>query len=382
MGWDGNGPHGNGPQGPYGNGPYGGGPQDPYGNGPYGWGGWTPPPAPPKPGVIPLAPLGLGDILGGAFATMGRYWKPLFGLAALVYGAAALTVGAALAVAYGAVGDHLHRAVDVAYDAEPSWNDIRPLLIAFGCVWALGILALLAANTLVQAACPAIVQNAVLGRRTTLREIWRRASVRAPAVLGAAVLSWLIALVPLGLFTAAVTTSLFSLATLDESSRAAWLIPGGLLGALALAPAAIWLWVRFSLAPAVAVIESRGPITAMTRSAHLVRGAWWRIFGISLLAFVMAAFAGVVFQQLVNTLGLFPGVLSTGNNSDDLAAGPVLVALVSYLALSMVGQLISQIVVTTFPQLVLNLLYVDQRIRTENLAPTLTEAAATTTPPA
>ena len=48
---------------------------------------------PPKPGVIPLAPLGLGDVLGGAFSTMGRYWKQLFGMAAALYGGAALADG-------------------------------------------------------------------------------------------------------------------------------------------------------------------------------------------------------------------------------------------------------------------------------------------------
>lgn len=84
--------------------------------------------------------------------------------------------------------------------------------------------------------------------------------------------------------------------------------------------AAIWLWVRFSLAPAVAVIESRGPIAAMSRSAHLVRGAWWRIFGISLLAFAMAALAGLVFQQFVEALGVFPGLFDTADDNSDLTA--------------------------------------------------------------
>ncbi|MGW6744458.1 oxidoreductase [Streptomyces sp. NPDC055025] len=331
--------------------------------------------------MIPLAPLGLGDILGGTFATMGRYWKPLFGLAALVYGAATLVVVAALAVAYAEVGDHLHRVFDTAFETDPSWHDLRPLLIAFGCVWVLGTLALLAANALVQAACPAMVQNAVLGRRTTLRETWRRASVRTPAVLGTSVLSWLIALVPLGLFVAAFTATLISLTTPGEWRPASWLIPAGFLGTLVVAPPAIWLWVRFSLAPAVAMIESRGPLAAMSRSAHLVRGAWWRIFGISLLAFAMAALAGLVFQQFVGALGVFPGVFDTADDNGDLTAGLALVALVGYLALSLIGQLVSQIAVTVFPQLVLGLLYVDQRIRTENLAPTLAEAAATTTPP-
>ncbi len=372
----GSGPHG--PNGPYGNGPYGGGPSGPHGGGPYGWGGWTPPPPPPRPGVIPLAPLGLGDILGGAFATMGRYAKPLFGLTALVYGAALVAVAAALAVAYGTVGERLHRVIDTAtaYDIDPAWEDIRPLLIAFGCVWVFGMLTLLAANALVLAACPAIVQNAVLGRPATLGATARRAAVRAPAVLGTAALSWLIALVPLVLFVGGFTAAVASFATWGDYAPAPWLIPLGLLGALACAPLAIWLWVRFSLAPAVAVIESHGPVAALRRSTALVRTAWWRIFGISLLASVMAGVAALVIQQVVNSLGVFPAALDPTTTGSDPGAGEVLIVVAGYLLLATLAQFISQIISTTFPQLVLTLLYVDQRIRKENLAPTLAAAAA------
>ncbi|MFF3752275.1 hypothetical protein ACFYYH_17710 [Streptomyces sp. NPDC002018] len=375
----GNGPYGGGPRGPhgpppYGNGPYGNGP---YGNGPYGWGGRggrTPPPPPPRPGVIPLAPLGLGDLLGGAFATMGRHWRPLLGVAALAYGCAALVAAAALAVAYRAVGDDLRGLSDPGYPTAPAWHDVRPLLLAFLWVWVIGMLALLLANALVQAACPELVRHAVLGRRTTLRATLRRASARLPAVLGTAALSWLIALVPMALFLAASIATVVPLVRRDGSHLALWLIVAGFAGALALTPPAVWLWVRFALAPAAAVIESQGPVAALRRSAELVRGAWWRIFGISLLAYVMAAFAGMVLQQLIDLAGLFPAVPGAGDD-DGPTAGAVLVTLVASLALSLAGQFLSQIVLTAFPQLVLNLLYVDQRIRAENLAPTLAAAA-------
>ncbi|MFD5113235.1 hypothetical protein ACFWNG_13095 [Streptomyces sp. NPDC058391] len=377
TGWGGDGgPYGNGPygNGPYGSGPYGNGPQ-----GPYGWGGWTPP-LPPKPGVIPLAPLDLGGILGGAFATLGRYWKQLFGVALTVYGAAMLAVAAAAAVAYGAVGDHLPKVFDPPYDVDPSWTDIRPLLIAFGCVWAFGMLALLAATAMIQATCPAIVQDAVLGRPATFGAIWRRASARIPAVLGTVVISALISLVPMVLLLAGFGAILFTYVALDGSGGAAWLIPLGFLGALAFAPLAVWLWVRFSLAPAAAVIESQGPLAALRRSADLVRGAWWRIFGISLLAYVMAAVTSMVIQQLVNVVGLFPGMIGASDVDGDPTAAQLLVAVGGYLLLVLFSQLISQLITTTFPQLVLNLLYMDQRIRKENLAAALIEAAAV--PPA
>lgn len=51
-----------------------------------GWGqqpGWAPPPA-PKPGVIPLRPLGLGEILEGAISYIRANPKVTLGLSAVV----------------------------------------------------------------------------------------------------------------------------------------------------------------------------------------------------------------------------------------------------------------------------------------------------------
>ncbi|MFG2391994.1 hypothetical protein ACGFYF_24260 [Streptomyces lavendulae] len=41
-------------------------------------GGWLPPQR-PRPGVVPLRPLGPGDILGGAFTALSRYGGRLCG---------------------------------------------------------------------------------------------------------------------------------------------------------------------------------------------------------------------------------------------------------------------------------------------------------------
>ncbi|WP_309226362.1 hypothetical protein [Streptomyces lunaelactis] len=352
-----------------------------YGNtphaGPPGRGGWMPPP-PPKPGVIPLAPLTLGDILSGAFATIGRYWKQLFGIAAAVYGAATAVVAAALAVAYAVVGDNLDRVVSVEDDHPSAWDDIRPLLIAFVVVWCVSMIAMLLATAVIYAACPALLQDAVLGRPTTFGSVWRRAWARVPAVIGTLFLTALIFLIPLALFlTAFVALSVALLALRTGPLIVPFL---AFLGALVTAPLGIWLWVKFSLAPAAAVIERQRPIAALRRSSELVRGGWWRIFGISLLAAVLAAAASYVIQLPFNFAGALPGLVDTSDLGSDPGVSQILVSMGGALIVAMVGQLIGQIFVAVFPQLVSSLLYVDQRIRKEHLAPTLAEAAAV--PPA
>ncbi|MER7000801.1 hypothetical protein [Streptomyces sp. NPDC000410] len=356
MGW---GPHGGAP------GPYGGAP---------GWGGWAPPP-PPKPGVIPLRPLGLGDIMGGSFATIGRYWKQLFGIALAVYATAALIVVIALAVAYAAVESEFHIFIDSSDETAPSWDVGGPLIIAFIFVWLLAMVTMLLATAMLQASVAVLLQDSVLGRPTTFGPVWRRASARVFPVLGTILLTALISMVPVVLMMVGFVAGLIAVLPFEENDGAGTVALLGFLGALVTGPVAVWLWVKFSFAPVVAVFEEQGPIQAMRRSSALVRGDWWRIFGISLLVYVLAMVVSMVVQQLVSFIGMVPGALSSSGVRDDPDVAGFLVAVGGFLVFGMVAQLLAQIVTSAYPQLVVGLLYVDQRIRRENLAPGLAEAA-------
>ncbi|MEV7104941.1 hypothetical protein [Streptomyces atroolivaceus] len=349
-------------------GAYGG---SPYG-GPPGWGGWVPP---PKPGVIPLAPLGLGDVLGGAFSTMGRYWKQLFGMAAVLYGGAALLMATAVAVAYSAVSGHLERVVSLDYDESASSADIVPLVTAGSALALLGVVIMAIVSGLMYAAVPTVLQEAVLGRPIAFAAVWRRAWSRVVPVIGALILTALFAVVPVLLLMAAFVAMIVSLVTMDSGSGAGVAVSLGVVGALITGPLAVWLWIKVCLAPAVVVFERQRPVAALRRSSQLVRGDWWRIFGITLLAGLMAAVAGYVIQMPFSILGLFPGMIGTASLDEDPSAAAVMVAMSGYLIATLLGQMVSQIISTTFPQLVTGLLYVDRRIRTEDLGPVLAEAA-------
>ncbi|MFI1471616.1 hypothetical protein [Streptomyces wuyuanensis] len=351
-----------------------------YGGAP-GWGGWGPPPA-PKPGVIPLRPLDLGDVLSGAFATIGRGWKQLYGTAVAVYVLAALAVGGALVVAYSAVGDRLHEIIDLPPGEDPSWDQAQPLVVALASVWVFAVLVLLVSTAVVAAAVPAVLQDTVLGRPVVFGTVWRRAWGKVPAVLGTVLLTGLIALVPMALMMLGFVALMVSLVTSldgDGGGAASGLAALGFLGLLATAPVAVWLWVKFSLAPHVAVFEGQGPVGAMRRSWDLVRGGWWRIFGISLLAYLMAAVVSFVIRQSIDVASAFPMAGAAPlDEGEDITT--FLVGMSGWFALALVGQLVAQIVTSTFPQLVNGLLYVDQRMRNENLAPVLASAAGAPAP--
>jgi len=105
----------------------------------------------------------------------------------------------------------------------------------------------------------------------------------------------------------------------------------------------------------VAIVLERLPVFAsIARSFALVRGSFWRVFGIRLLATIVAA----VVANAVAIPFMFAGqLLSIGASS----TGVMLVALV----LRSVGGAIGQIITAPFTAGVVVLLYTDRRIRAE-----------------
>lgn len=351
----------------WGGAPYGG-PQ-----GPPGWGGWAPPP--PKPGVIPLVPLRLGDILGGAFSTLGRYWKQLFGMGAAVYGGGLVVMAVAVVTAYSAVGDHLRTLLALDSEADPSSSDLTPVLIGFGVVFLVAAVVGVLSTALMYAAVPAVLQEAVLGRPTTFSAVWRRAWSRVRAVIAAVFLTYLIAMIPMVLVMVAFFALVVgAVAVAHDTGATPWVVLG-LVGAFATGPLAIWLFVKFSLAPSVAVFEGQSAVASMRRSSRLVHGDWWRVLGISLLGALLAMVTSYIIQMPFSFLGMFSGVIGGSALGEDPSPTAILFAMSGYLVVMVLGGLVSQFITAVFPPLVTGLIYVDRRMRTENLGPTLAEAA-------
>lgn len=343
----------------------------PYG-GPPGWGAWAPP---PKPGVIPLTPLRLGDILGGAFSTLGRYWKQLFGMGAVVFGGALAIMVVTVVIAYSAVSGHLHTVFSLSADEDPPASDVIPLVIALGIICLLAVIVFSVATAMMYATVPTVLQEAVLGRPTTFSAVWRRAWSRVPTVIGTVILTYLIALIPMVLVVAGFFALVIGSITLAHDTGTALWVVLGFVGAFATAPLAIWLCVKFCLAPSAAVFEGQSAVASLRRSAQLVRGDWWRIFGTGLLALILASVASYIVQIPFSFLGMFSGIIGGTTLDEDPNPTAIVFAMSGYMVIMALGQLVSQFITAVFPPLVTGLLYVDRRMRTENLGPALAEAA-------
>jgi hypothetical protein len=327
-------------------GPLGGG--APYGGPP----GWTPP---PKPGLVPLRPLTLGDILSGAFGVFRRNPRTTFGTSVLFQ---ILSLILLLVVAGGAA----LFAFDRYQSALPSQ---RESLLA-GSI--LGVVAAALVPVVVQIAITAILQglfvvetsHQVVGERMRLRGLLGQARGRIGALVGWSFL--LIAAWILGLALLAGAVALLAVAGGTVSTVAAVLL--AVFGALGAFAVAAWFGTKTVFVPSILMLERTTIRTAVARSWRLTRQSFWRTFGIVALVAVIISVANGVVNVPVSILGQIGGGLVRPNgelNSDGLP---------SYIVVNVVGQFVSLVIASigaVIQSATVALLYIDQRMRREAL---------------
>ncbi|KPM51444.1 hypothetical protein CcI49_33300 [Frankia sp. CcI49] len=277
---------------------------------PPGWGPgpWGRPPIAPKPGVIPLRPLSVGEILDGIFSTIRA--NP------------GATLGLTLGVS--AVVEIVITIIMIAGEDSSTGASIVLETLIFMLTTALGIF--------LSGVLAVVVSEAALGSRISAGAAIRQA---APRLGGLVVLS--------------IAVMLLSV-----------------LGLIALVVGAIVVAVFLSLASPAYVLEGQTVRGALRRSRDLVRGAWWRVFGIGLLA-------GLVGGILMMIVSVITTVIL--DSSDSLADSTLTDLTVAGHIVNAIGTLIGTTIATPIFSGTAVLLYIDQRIRKEGLDVTLAEAA-------
>ncbi|MFD5078508.1 hypothetical protein [Streptomyces sp. NPDC058371] len=353
-GWGGRSPAGPGGHGGPGYGPPGSGAPGGY-RAPGGWGG--PPPA-AKPGVIPLRPLGVGEILDGAVSTMRTYWRTVLGISLTV----AVVTEIIVVLLRGLVLDNTGSA-NVLNDPSASASELGRALgdsmIESGVV----ALVTLVGTVFATALLTTVTSRAVLGKSVTTAEAWRDARPRLPRLFG---LIFLLLLIGVVIVAVGVVPGILVAVAGSAGAGAALAVLGG-LGASVVA---IWLMIRFSLASPALMLEKQSIPKSLSRSVKLVRGSWWRIFGIQLLATVIAnIIAMIIVIPFAVLAGLFSGDGVSGfvNGTGGLGW--------TFLIISGIGSVIGSMLTFPINAGVTVLLYIDQRIRREALDLDLARAA-------
>ena len=312
-----------------------------------GWGAPRPPEL--KPGIIPLRPLGLGEILDGAIALIRRYPRPVLGLSAII-----AVVATALSTLFLLVGDVT--GATGGFSTTSTTAQIEGRIGASVATAVLSAVVSLLAGVLLSGVITAVIGRGVLGRPMTFQEAWAQVRPLLPRLLGLALLTpVIVAAAPLG---AGIVT-----AVLVAAGGPVTLVLGIPLVLAALVVAA-YLSVRLALAPSALVLEGAGIRESLRRSTVLVRRSWWRVAALLFLAAIIAAFLSAVLQFPIALVGGF----TTGAF---ISNGPSLGLLVA----AQVAGGLARTIVSPFSTGVRALIYVDRRMRAEGLDMTLAAAA-------
>jgi len=296
--------------------------------------------------VVPLRPLQAGEILDGAVTAMRTHPGVMLGLSALV-----VTVGQAIAIPL----DYLYlRFLATLVDQNTTRNGgagINDLAALRPGVLVNALIVSLLVGLLTTA-----VSRAALGRPVTLAEVWKQTRPRLLRLFGLSLLIFIT------LFGALVVGILPGLALAAAGSPVAALVL--LLGLGGAAAFALNRYVAWSLAGAALVLEDQPVRRALKRSSTLVKGGWWRVLGVSLLALLVSEMVAVVLsvvQQVVIGSNLSP----VSDNGDGTYSGHHVAVL--YVFLGALFSAAIQSVVSPFAASVMALQYVDRRMRREGL---------------
>ena len=184
----------------------------------------------------------LGELLSTTFALFGRH--------SAVFLTAALIISAPVTlIVDGIWGRALADAADADPDPAVTWTSTGLSVIVIPLVTALQV---------------------VIGRgeQPTVGGALRAASGRFPAAVGAVIL-----------YAIGVAVGLIAL-----------VVPG------------VWLLVRWAFAAQAAVVDELSPVGALRRSADLVKGRWWRTFGMLVASGLLFALIGALITAILTAI--------------------------------------------------------------------------------
>jgi len=310
---------------------------------------WTPP---PKPGLIPLRPLGLGTILSASFMVLRRNPRPIFGLALLIMGivtvASLILVGI---VTFSGIDRSLSASAEDAATIEAG----AIVGVALTALFAVA-LSVVGASIL-QGIVSLEVARGAVGERLRLRGLWNAAKGRLWALIG---WSALVAIATLMLFAivALVAALLFALGDTAGIVSGVLAVIFGILVSVALM---VWLGTFFALVPSALMIERLPLLRAIGRSWSLVSGSFWRTFGILALITVIVQVVSSVVTAPVSFIGGIGSTLLDPTGNAQVSSG-LFIALYIVTVIITVGISAVMIVIQSAAPA---LLYVDQRMRKE-----------------
>lgn len=222
-----------------------------------------------------------------------------------------------------AIGDDL-LSIDPNTQDNPFQGMERSKVISLIAAFIVGAVLNLVISMVATGACFRAIHEALLGKQPDWKSSIRAALDKVRSLI------WLPILLGL-LFLSAIALSVVSIAALgainDQIGAIAGLFLFGLL---------VYLFVSWSVAIPVLMTEDRRGMDAVNRSYQLVKGSWWPVFGVFVMAFVLI----VVVSAVLN--GIFNPAARTGDEG---------------LVLSTLSSVVSNVIFTPFQAALVGVVY-------------------------
>ena len=308
-----------------------------------------------QPGIIPLRPLTVGELFNGAFQAVRVNPQTMFGFAFAIMA----VVGLVQAFFASSSTSSLTRAMSSG-DPQELFDSLGS---SMGSLVTSGLTML--ATAFLSGMLALTVWDAVLGRKSSPADAWRFVPVLLATLL-IGIIEFVLIVVVLLVFMIPFFLVLVNAASARSYDSAGAGIGGALsilfLMIVALIVVACFLAVKFAFTSSAVVLEGLGPVDALKRSWSLSKGSFWRILGrIWLIGIVTGLISGV--------LGAVVGaILGVGANAADSVG--LLVAFSAFLS-----ALLSAVVIPVQSSFY-TLMYLDERMRKENLAPMIAQEAS------
>jgi hypothetical protein len=319
------------------------------------------------PGVIPLRPLRLGEVIEGTFRTFRRYPGTVF------------TLGIILALLQSVIYISLFWLINRSKFID-HWNTLDPADLTtwprhwsgyfdISPAWFIGWLVFAIVLTLLTYVVGSLAYShvggeAVLGTRISAADAWRLTRRQ----LGRGLALWLLVM----LISVAIVVAGFAAIILIVAILPTVGILIAVVIYFVMLAALLFVGVRLYLSPVVLALEDLGPRAAIRRSFALARGSSWRILGYLLISALIAFALSIVVSLPFNLIGGLAGASSVPATSGSLTLTDI--STVS-LFTQLLGNLVATAVTLPFTYLFVTMLYTDIRMRNENLASVLSATA-------
>ncbi|GAA1055678.1 hypothetical protein GCM10017608_23320 [Agromyces luteolus] len=314
-------------------------------------GGWTPP---PKPGLLPLRPMGFGTLLWAPFRTLRRNPAPVFGTGLVVQLASAIATAAVfvpfLVLAIGRIESASAEDLDAVMTGTIGWLILLTLVpVAVGVV----------AGAFLQGVMVVEVASGTLGEKLGFGALWRRAAGRIGPLIG-----WtlLVSVVVLGAFVLLAAIIVMTALIAPDPLTVVGVVLVLLLLLLGLAVLGAWLGTKLALVPSVIVLERAGIAQSVRRSWQLTTGYFWRTFGLILLVGLIVSTIGQTVVQVPVLGGTILAVILDPTGGATYEAVTIGSTIVGTVLSILVGAIIAVVQAA-----LIAVIYIDLRMRSEGL---------------